>query len=815
MPLTLKDLKHLAFKPVRAAVNRIDFVRFISWLAEYEPGRSFVRRETATPPAFPDQEEIIQHTIELALADLADRNEKAARREIEDYARSISCRYDYDLHVRAKAGVFNLLTHLFEFPELDRIFLSRDRRELKHFETLRRAREEGLGVVYLVNHSSHWDEFIVALVLEQLGIQLPLFAAGSNMMATPSLERILMVGSYVIIRKGATKTYLSTLYNYCRALSEMGKQQGIFLEAWAGGARTRDGSLRYPRRLVSLQGALASAKDVLIQPLVLSYNVVPEDLGLSERAGFLSWLNGLGLFRRLVRSPHRPVKTVLAAFKGLFSRGYISFCQPRLLSELKEMHGKDPAEMNLDEFVSLYSMREIARDKKIMSSQLTACGLLRARGEASDDLVAATQAELAEVVEFHRRTFHQDPDLEDFIRDNRIEDVIEDGLSVLGRRKIISRPGFWSGRLKVLAEHGLQYYATHGDRRLYSPSAKENIVVLGAGAWGFGLTCAIGRRLLADKKYQNSSLMLYDSREDLIASIIDTRTHLRHFPKIRLPKNAFPTSDALAAFRKANEVLVSSPVVFFEAEARRVLTEALQPVNLIIATRGFEQITHRLPIQIAREIVDELARGDVNLLVLSGPVTPQALAEGGGASLVLAGPRPTAQWLADLFNLPGFDLFICEDPVGVQVAGVMSEVYSLLGSYLIRTKQMNGRNEIAAFLRETSEETLRLALALGGRKETFLPDNPAWAAEYAAAGLGGPGAAFGRKAGRSLSSAKAQAMDFVLHSPRELREEAQHLIGYTGIRSAYLVAKSLNVNVPRLRQAYGIFWRDKGREADL
>ncbi|MEW6266154.1 MAG: 1-acyl-sn-glycerol-3-phosphate acyltransferase [Thermodesulfobacteriota bacterium] len=807
MGLTGRDIKKMAFKPVKAAINRIDFVKILEALARLEPGQEMER--TIGPPlsAFPDQEEIIQKTVELTGAELAAKGERVSVKEIEDYARGISCRYDHELHVMARRAVFNGFCRLFEHHDLNHIFLSADKRELRHLEKLRQARRDGLGVVYLVNHSSHFDEFIVDVVLSQLGVHLPLFAAGSNMMVTPSVERVLMLGSYVIIRRGATKTYLATLFNYCRALGEMGKQQGIFLEAWSGGARTRDGGLRYPRRLVTLQGALATRRDILVQPVVLSYSAVPEDLGLSEGAGGLSWINGLPLWRNLLRRPHKPIRALGLACQGLFGRAYVGLCQPRLLSELDEMRAQASNGLARDEFAALYSMKEIARDKKIMASQLTARGLIRARRE-NEELVAATRAELEEVFEYHRRTFGHDPDLEDFITQHSLEEVVSDGLRSLRRRKVIGRPPVRSALPRVLAENGLQYYATHGDRRLYSPSAKENIVLVSAGAWGFSLACLIGQRTLEEKTYHNSSLMLFDARDDLIAAIVDQRTHPVHFPKIRLPKNVFPASDATAAFRKATEVLITSPVEFFETDLRRVLGCAANPVTIVIVTRGFEQTGHRLPIEIARRVVQEIGRGDVTLTVLSGPITPQRLVDNDGGTMVLAGAPATTRNLAGLFRGPDFDVFPCDDPVGVQVAAVMTEVYSLLGTYLIRTKDMSGRGRVAAFFRETSEEAIQLALALGGKKETFLPDNPAWSAEYVDAGMGGPGANFGRRAAKSLAKAKQAVLDSSGDSSTELSEEGQLLIGYTGIRSAYLRAKELDLKVPRLRQAYRLFWKD-------
>ena len=649
-----KKVKKLAMKPVNMGINGINFVKILEMAAGLEPGRSFV--EKAGPPqvAFPNQEEIILHTIELTKADLRARGERAHDKEVEDYARSISCRYNHEIHTLAKSAMFNALAHTFEHDSLDRIFISPDQRELRNFERLRQARRDGIGVVYLVNHSSHWDEFIVDVVLEQQGVNLPLFAAGSNMMATPSIEKILMIGSYVIIRRSATKIYLSTLFNYCRSLAELGQQQGIFLEAWSGGARTRDGSLRYPRRLVSLQGALASEKDVLIQPVVISYSAVPEDLGLSERAGGLSWINGAPVLKKTLLKPYRPLTAFAESIKGLYGRSYINFCQPKLLSELDRMRADDPADLARDEFAALYCMKEIAKEKKVMASQLTARGLVRARHDDMENLVEAAQAELEAVIDYHRRTFGREPDLEDFIRKNPMEDVVRDGLKTLIKRKVIKGKPNWRRGHKILAENGLLYYATHGDRRLYSPSARENIVVVGAGAWGFSTACLIGRRILEEKRYLNSSLILFDPREDLTAGLVDTRVHPVHFPKYRLPKNVFPNSDSMASFKKATDAIITSPVEFFETDMRRLLEEAQQPLSLVILTRGFDQTSHRMPIQIAQDVVYDMERSDVSLLVLSGPVTPQKFIAGEGGVLTMAGPLSAARSSADLFRWQGF-----------------------------------------------------------------------------------------------------------------------------------------------------------------
>jgi len=533
---------------------------------------------------------------------------------------------------------------------------------------------------------------------------------------------------------------------------------------------------------------------------------VPEDLSLSERAGALSWLNGLSYFKQWLRSPFRPVQAFSQSLKGLYGRAFITFCRPKFLSELEAVRADHPSHPSPDEFAALFAIKEIARDKKIMASHLTARALVRARKLGTTDLETTAGAEMDQIIEYHQRTFGQDPDLEDFIRRNSLSVVIEDGLKSLRSRKIIGQ-GRPLGRLpRVRANNGLLYYATHADRRLYSPSARQNIVVVGAGAWGYSLACLVGNRTLEDKEYINSSVTLFDSREDLIEDIVDTRFHPAHFPEIRLPKTVFCSHDATAAFRKASEVLFTVPVERFEAEFRKALAEIQQPVQVIIATRGFERTSHRLPIQIAWSVIEETGRNDVSIFVLSGPVTPEILADGRGGSLVLGGPPPAAHRLADLFKLPGFEIYVCDDPVGVQVAGTMTQVYGVLGAYLLRTKALSGRQSVAAFFRETSEEAIKLAEVLGGKKETFLAANPAWGAEYVAEGLGGPGAKFGRQAGGLLG----RTMRPLRHSPPELvadlHNNGYRHIGFHGIKSACLAARTLRLNLPRLEEAYEIFW---------
>ncbi|MDR2455203.1 MAG: 1-acyl-sn-glycerol-3-phosphate acyltransferase, partial [Deltaproteobacteria bacterium] len=242
----MSKLLSLMDSPLLTIAKRVDFVKIAERLGSLEPGKSFAEKRL-TGPSFDDQKAIARLAVDLTERAFLEQGTPVNRHEIVSHVDLIRCRYDYELHLKAKAACRNIIGHIFESRDEDHLMTSEDLRELRHLEPLRKAQEEGRGVIYLINHTSHFDEFIFDVFLEQNALSMPLFAAGQNMMATASLASLFMLGSYVIIRKGASRAYLSSLFHYCQALAEMGKPQGIFLEAWSGGARTRDGSLRYPR----------------------------------------------------------------------------------------------------------------------------------------------------------------------------------------------------------------------------------------------------------------------------------------------------------------------------------------------------------------------------------------------------------------------------------------------------------------------------------------------------------------------------------------------------------------------------------------
>jgi glycerol-3-phosphate dehydrogenase len=405
---------------------------------------------------------------------------------------------------------------------------------------------------------------------------------------------------------------------------------------------------------------------------------------------------------------------------------------------------------------------------------------------------------------YHQRVFETDPDFEDLIRERDLGEAINEGLGQLAKRGIIADRGpKWAKAPKTKSPHALSYYATHRDRRLYSPSAKENLVVCGAGQWGFALVTLIGRRTINDKKFHNSSLSLYDPSEETIQKLVYDRT-LPTFPEMRLPKNVFPTYDHMEAFRKATEVVVATPPEEVGELFKTILAYSTELRTLILASRGFEMLSHRLTIQMAWEAAVAAGKPKLNIVALAGPFEPQEVLGDSGGLFIIAGKVKGGRTSeASLFKHGKYRVHLMDDPVGVQTAAAMIGAYSFYGTFLRHKKELRTPLEMAEYVREASFEAKTLAMALGGQPSTFEADSPAWVSGLITASLTNPNLATVKIL---LNKGTDAFRDFARDRPLRDCWPDQGLEGYYAIHSAHMIAKHLSLSLPHLEKANELFW---------
>ncbi|MDE3012044.1 MAG: NAD(P)-dependent glycerol-3-phosphate dehydrogenase [Pseudomonadota bacterium] len=234
------------------------------------------------------------------------------------------------------------------------------------------------------------------------------------------------------------------------------------------------------------------------------------------------------------------------------------------------------------------------------------------------------------------------------------------------------------------------------------------IAILGAGAWGTALAVSLGRA---------HTIALWSRNTGTCVHLHEQRSHPHALPGVRLPDavEVCPLIDA--AFDRAQLAIVATSV----AGARDVLESIArmgfrQPV--ILACKGFERVTGRLPHVLAREL---LAAGNA-VLSLSGPSFASEVAAGKPTALVLAGgrgsaARTTARLVQELHQ-PCLRLYSSTDPTGVEVAGALKNVIAIAAGMC--DGMGLGLNARAALVTRGLAEVRRFGEALGARPETFL-----------------------------------------------------------------------------------------------
>ena len=276
-------------------------------------------------------------------------------------------------------------------------------------------------------------------------------------------------------------------------------------------------------------------------------------------------------------------------------------------------------------------------------------------------------------------------------------------------------------------------------QRTPSAGRPSGIVVLGAGAWGTALAVQAARAGLA------VSLWARDAAR--ARSIAKARENVRHLRGVQLGPAITLTADA-GVLRGALFAVVAVP-----AQHMRTVLEGLPPDTppLVIAAKGVEQGTLRLPLEVAAEVLP-----GVPAAVLSGPNFAHEVAAGLPAAAVVAS-RDAAlrERVGDLLGTAGFRLYGGDDPVGVQVGGAAKNVIAIAAGAVIGAGL--GENARAALVTRGLAELSRLTVALGGRAETAAGLSGLGDLLLTATGPGSRNTALGMELGRGLSLAQALA----------------------------------------------------------
>jgi glycerol-3-phosphate dehydrogenase (NAD(P)+) len=314
-----------------------------------------------------------------------------------------------------------------------------------------------------------------------------------------------------------------------------------------------------------------------------------------------------------------------------------------------------------------------------------------------------------------------------------------------------------------------------------APESKPAFAVLGSGSWGTALAVHLART--------GHPTCLWGIETGELEAMARERTNQRYLPGVRLPEGLEIEHDLAQAVGRADHLLIVVPSHAFREVLQRIRPMLRPGQRVAWATKGFELESGKLPHEVALEVLGP----DVPTAVLSGPTFAREVGAGLPSAMTVAS-RDGEHALALARSLSGenFRAYASSDMVGVEVGGATKNVLAIGAG--ISDGLGFGANTRVAMITRGLAEMMRLGVALGAEKETFM-------------GLAGLGdlvltctddQSRNRRFGLALAAGKT-------------REQAQTEIGQVvegvlAARAVHEVARRVDVEMPISEQIYRVLY---------
>jgi glycerol-3-phosphate dehydrogenase (NAD(P)+) len=307
------------------------------------------------------------------------------------------------------------------------------------------------------------------------------------------------------------------------------------------------------------------------------------------------------------------------------------------------------------------------------------------------------------------------------------------------------------------------------------------MAVIGAGSWGTALAVHLARTGHPTVLWGIAPPSTHDLERD--------RCNRQFLPEAPFPDRLAVAHDIASAMASADDVLIAVPSHAFRACLREVAPRLRDGMRVAWATKGFELDTGKLPHEVARE---ELGAA-VPTAVLSGPTFAREVGLGLPTAMTVASrDQAYAMALAQALSGQHFRAYASTDMVGVEVGGATKNVLAIGAG--ISDGLGFGANTRVALITRGLAEMMRLGVALGAEKDTFM-------------GLAGLGdlvltctddQSRNRRFGLALAAGQT--------AEQAQRDIGQVVEGVLAARAVHQVATRLAIDMPIAEQVWGVIY---------
>ncbi len=271
--------------------------------------------------------------------------------------------------------------------------------------------------------------------------------------------------------------------------------------------------------------------------------------------------------------------------------------------------------------------------------------------------------------------------------------------------------------------------------------------------------------------------------------MVEKRENVRYLPGAAFPPNLSAYPKLEECLKGARDILVAVPSHGLRDTLTTIKPFLSTESRICWATKGFELKTGKLPHQVAAEVLGP----EHPMAVLSGPTFAKEVGEGLPTAMTIASSNHAfAESLAVAISSDTFRAYTSDDIIGVEVGGAIKNVLAIAAG--MSDGLGFGANTRIALINRGLVELMRLGVALGANKQTFM-------------GLAGMGdlvltctdnLSRNRRMGLALASGK---------SIEEAQEEIQQVVeGVLAARAVKDVADELGVEMPICHQIYRILY---------
>ena len=199
----------------------------------------------------------------------------------------------------------------------------------------------------------------------------------------------------------------------------------------------------------------------------------------------------------------------------------------------------------------------------------------------------------------------------------------------------------------------------------------SRIAVIGAGAWGTGLSVVLGRG-------GNHEVRLWAHEKEVRDSISARRVNELFLPGQLIPTPVLPTGNLEEALSGAEIVVSVMPSQHCRGLFQQMLPH-LQPAMLFVsATKGLEESTLLRMTEVASQVIASGRDFSPRIAALSGPSFAREVARGDPTAITIASKDPElAETVQREFSDPRFRLYTNDDVAGVELGGALKNIIAI------------------------------------------------------------------------------------------------------------------------------------------